>query len=70
MYTKTIAWLPHTGVFLPNVSNIPEYNALIRDSVILADFKVNELYPYLPNEITSPYSRFAVDLERYLDDNM
>lgn len=70
IYTKTVAWLPHTGLFLPNVSNTPEYNALIRDSVILADFKVNELYPYLPNKIISHYSRFVVDLERYLDDSM
>lgn len=62
------AWVPHTGLYLPNVDNNPEFETLRRDALRLADEQVDKLYPFLPNKITSDYSRFVLDLERYLDD--
>lgn len=66
---RIIAWIPHTGVYLPNVDNSPMFNTLRRDALLLADEKVDRLYPFLPNKIISGYSRFVVDLERYLDNS-
>ena len=66
---KIVAWMPHTGLYLPNVDNSPEFDTLRRDSLILADEQVDRLYSFLPNKITSDYSRFVVDLERYLDNS-
>ena len=68
-FEKIVAWMPHTGLYLPNVDNRPEFDTLRRDSLILADEQVDRLYSFLPNKITSDYSRFVVDLERYLDNS-
>lgn len=68
-FEKIVAWMPHTGLYLPNVDNSPEFDTLRRDSLILADEQVDRLYSFLPNKITSDYSRFVVDLERYLDNS-
>ena len=68
-FNRIVAWIPHTGLCLPNVDNRPEFERLRRDALLLADEQVDKLYPFLPNKITSDYSRFAVDLERYLDDS-
>ena len=68
-WERFIAWLPHAGMFLPNVDNKPEFDHLRQDALLLADEQVNQLYFFLPNKITSSYSRFVVDLERYLDDS-
>lgn len=68
-YSNIVTWIPHTGTYLPNVPNVPEFERLRQDAQLLADWKVDELYPFLPNKITSVYSRFAVDLERYADDD-
>ncbi len=68
-FEKIIAWLPHTGLYLPNVDNSPEFDTLRRDFLMLADEQVDRLYSFLPNKITSDYSRFVVDLERYLDNS-
>ena len=67
-FENIAAWVPHTGVYLPNVGNTPEFKPLRRDALRLADEQVDKLYPSLPNKITSDFSRFAVDLERYADD--
>ena len=64
-----VAWIPHTGMYLPNVDNKPEFVNLRQDALLLADEHVDKLYPFLPTRITSSYSRFVVDLERYLDDS-
>lgn len=66
-WARIVAWIPHTGVYLPNVDNSPEFDTLRRDAQLLADEKVDWLYPFLPKKITSDYSRFVVDLERYMD---
>lgn len=68
-YAHIVAWMPHTGTYLPHVPNVPEFERLRQDAQLLADWKVDELYAFLPNQITSVYSRFAVDLERYADDD-
>lgn len=68
-YAHIVAWMPHTGTYLPHVPNVPEFERLRQDAQLLADWKVDELYAFLPNKITSVYSRFAVDLERYADDD-
>ena len=68
-FEKMVAWLPHTGLYLPNVDNGPAADELRRDSLLLADEQVDKLYPFLPNKITSDYSRFVIDLERYLDNS-
>lgn len=66
---RIIAWIPHTGMFLPNVDKSPKFATLRENALLLADEQVDTLYPFLPNKITSDYSRFVVDLERYLDDS-
>lgn len=68
-FSNIVAWMPHTELFLPNIDNSPKWDKLKQDALILADEKVDRLYTFLPNKITSDYSRFAVDLERYLDDS-
>ena len=68
-FEKIVAWMPHTGLYLPNVDSNPTFDALCYDSLLLADTQVDRLYPFLPNKITSDYSRFVVDLERYLDNS-
>ncbi len=68
-FENIVAWLPHTGLYLPNVDNAPKFEALRRDSVLLADEQVDKLYSFLPNKIMSDYSRFVIDLERYLDNS-
>lgn len=68
-FENIVAWMPHTGLYLPNVDNRPEFDTWRRDSLILADEQVDRLYSFLPNKITSDYSRFVVDLERYLDNS-
>lgn len=68
-FEHIVAWLPHIGLYLPNVDNRPEFDTLRRDSLTLADEQVDRLYSFLPNKITSDYSRFMVDLERYLDNS-
>ncbi len=67
-FNNILAWVPHTGLFLPNIDNSSKWDKLSQDALILADYQVDVLYKFLPNRITSRYSRFAVDLERYLDD--
>lgn len=67
-FNNIVAWVPHTSLFLPNIDNSSKWDKVRRDALILADYKVDVLYNFLPNKITSQYSRFAVDLERYLDD--
>ena len=68
-FEKIVAWLPHTGLYLPNVKESPDFAKLRQDALLLADEQVDRLYSFLPNKITSDYSRFVVDLERYLDDS-
>lgn len=68
-FENIVVWMPHTGLYLPNVDNRPEFDTWRRDSLILADEQVDRLYSFLPNKITSDYSRFVVDLERYLDNS-
>ena len=68
-FENIVAWLPHTGLYLPNVDNNAKFEALRRDSVLLADEQVDKLYSFLPNKIMSDYSRFVIDLERYLDNS-
>ena len=68
-FENMVAWLPHTGLYLPNVDKGPQFEALRRDSLLLADEQVDKLYSFLPNKITSDYSRFVIDLERYLDNS-
>ena len=63
-YSKVVAWLPHTGVFLPGT---PTTN-FRRDAHILADWRLEEIWNFLSSPLTSDYSRFAVDLERYKND--
>ncbi len=63
-----VAWIPHTSLFLPNIDNSSKWDKLKQDALLLADYQVDVLYRFLPNKIISQYSRFAVDLERYLDD--
>lgn len=68
-FNHIVAWIPHTGMFLPNVDKSPKFATLRENALLLADEQVDALYPFLPNKITSDYSRFVVDLERYLDDS-
>lgn len=68
-FENIVAWLPHTGLYLPNVDDSPKFEALRRDALLLADEQVDKLYSFLPNKITSDYSRFVIDLERYLDNS-
>ena len=68
-FENIVAWLPHTGLYLPNVDNAPKFEALRRDVLLLADEQVDKLYSFLPNKIMSDYSRFVIDLERYLDNS-
>lgn len=68
-FNHIVAWIPHTGMFLPNVDKSPKFATLRENALLLADEQVDTLYPFLPNKITSDYSRFVVDLERYLDDS-
>lgn len=68
-FENIVAWLPHTGLYLPNVDDVPKFEALRRDAVVLADEQVDKLYSFLPNKIMSDYSRFVIDLERYLDNS-
>lgn len=68
-FEKIIAWMPHTGLYLPNIDNNPKFDTLRADALLLADEQVDRLYSFLPNKITSDYSRFVVDLERYLDNS-
>ena len=68
-FENIVAWLPHTGLYLPNVDNNAKFETLRTDSLTLADEQVDRLYSFLPNKITSDYSRFVVDLERYLDNS-
>lgn len=68
-FERIVAWLPHTGLYLPNVEESPEFDKLRQDALLLADEQVDRLYSFLPNKITSDYSRFVVDLERYLDNS-
>ena len=68
-FERIVAWLPHTGLYLPNVDNNAKFETLRTDSLTLADEQVDRLYSFLPNKITSDYSRFVVDLERYLDNS-
>ncbi len=68
-FENIVAWLPHTGLYLPNVDDVPKFEALRRDALFLADEQVDKLYSFLPNKITSDYSRFVIDLERYLDNS-
>ena len=63
-YSKVVAWLPHTSVFLPGTPTAE----LRREAHILADWRLEELWNFLPSPLTSEYSRFAVDLERYTND--
>jgi N-formylglutamate amidohydrolase len=67
-FWRVVAWMPHTNTYLPHVPGTPKFDDLQRDTAILADEQVDKLYPFLPNKITSDFSRFAVDLERYADD--
>lgn len=66
-FENIIAWIPHTSLYLPNMDNNPAFYKLQKDALLLADDQVNRLYLFLPNKIKSIYSRFVVDLERYLD---
>ncbi len=68
-FNHIVAWIPHTGMFLPNVDKSQKFATLRENALLLADEQVDTLYPFLPNKITSDYSRFVVDLERYLDDS-
>lgn len=68
-FNHIVAWIPHTGIFLPNVDKSPKFATLRENALLLADEQVDKLYPFLSNKITSDYSRFVVDLERYLDDS-
>lgn len=68
-FQNIVAWIPHTGLFLPNIDNSPKWNKLRQNALLLADYKVDVLYHFLPNKIKSDYSRFVIDLERYLDDS-
>lgn len=68
-FNHIVAWIPHTGMFLPNVDKSPKFATLRENALLLADEQVDTLYPFLPNKIMSDYSRFVVDLERYLDDS-
>ena len=68
-FNHIVAWIPHTGMFLPNVDKSPKFATLRENALLLADEQVDTLYSFLPNKITSDYSRFVVDLERYLDDS-
>lgn len=68
-FNHIVAWIPHTGIFLPNVDKSPKFATLRENALLLADEQVDKLYPFLPHKITSDYSRFVVDLERYLDDS-
>ena len=43
-FEKIVAWMPHTGLYLPNVDNRPEFDILRRDSLLLADEQVDRLY--------------------------
>lgn len=63
-YSNVVAWLPHTSVFLPGTPTAD----LRRDAHILADWRLEEIWNFLPSPLTSDYSRFAVDLERYAND--
>lgn len=60
---KIVAWIPHSCTYIPEVSD-----KLVSDSNLLSDTFVDKLYSFLTNKITSDYSRFMVDLERYFDD--
>ena len=68
-FNHIVAWIPHTGMFLPHVDKSPKFATLRENALLLADEQVDTLYSFLPNKITSDYSRFVVDLERYLDDS-
>lgn len=68
-FNHIVAWIPHTGMFLPNVDKSLKFATLRENALLLADEQVDTLYPFLPNKIMSDYSRFVVDLERYLDDS-
>ena len=69
-YGKFIAWIPHSGMYLPGIyGREQQYSALIRDAKTLCDEGADQFVSFLPNKITSGYSRFAVDLERYEDDS-
>lgn len=68
-FNHIVAWIPHTGTFLPNVDKSQKFAPLRENALLLADEQVDKLYPFLSNKIMSDYSRFVVDLERYLDDS-
>ena len=67
-FARVVAWLPHTGTYLPNVPDTPQFAALRQDAALLADAHADKLFPFLSNKIKSDFSRFVVDLERYADD--
>ncbi len=52
-FEKIIAWMPHTGLYLPNVDNSPEFDTLRRDSLILAIFQYL-VWPPLLIKISKP----------------
>lgn len=67
-FWRVVAWMPHTNTYLPNLPCTPKFDDLRRDTAVLTDTQVDKLYPFLNNKITSDFSRFVVDLERYADD--
>lgn len=68
-YEKVVAWIPHTGTFIPFANTLDKQ--VVADNLILSDLYVDTLFKFIPskNKITTTFSRFVVDLERYADDS-
>ena len=52
-FNHIVAWISHTGMFLPNVDKSPKFATLRENALLLADEQVDTLYPFLPNKITT-----------------
>lgn len=66
-YEKVVAWIPHSCTHIPCIDVADKQ--VVEDNLILSDLYIDRLFSYLPVKITSDYSRFVVDLERYASDD-